>query len=69
VPWSEGEITSAAILTYVLQHLWPLVELGDEFECLPPSWVSGNAGVMVLSDDLVMEFSILGYVDPVSEMN
>jgi hypothetical protein len=38
----KAEITGAAILTYVLQHLWPPVGLGDEFECLPPSQVSGD---------------------------
>jgi hypothetical protein len=65
----KAEVTSAAILTYVSQHLWPPVGLGDEFKCLPPSRVSGDAGVVVLSNNSVSEFGILGYVDPVSEKN
>jgi hypothetical protein len=64
----KAEIASATILTYVLRHLWPPVGSGDKFECfhLPGC---RDVGVMVLSNDLVTEFGILGYVDPVSEKN
>jgi hypothetical protein len=65
----ETEIASATILTYVSRHLWPPVGLGDEFECLPLSRVSSDAGVMVLGDDSATEFGVLRYVDPVSEKN
>jgi hypothetical protein len=65
----ETEIASATILTYVSRHLLPPVGSGDEFECLPSSWVSGDAGVVVLGNDSATEFGVLGYVDSVSEKN
>jgi hypothetical protein len=47
----KAEIAGAAILTYVSQHLWPPIRSGDELECLPSARVSGNMGIVVLSDD------------------
>jgi hypothetical protein len=65
----KAEIAGAAVLTYISRHLWPPVGSRDEFECLPPSWVSGDAGIMVLGNDSALEFGVLRYVDPVSEKN
>jgi hypothetical protein len=65
----KAEVAGAAVLTYVSQHLWPPVGLGDKFEHLPFSRVFGDVGVMVLSDNLVTELSVLGYIDPISEKN
>jgi hypothetical protein len=63
----KAKIAGAAILTYVLRHLWLPVRSGDKLKCLPSSWVSGDMGVMVLSNDLAMEFSIFRDIDPVLE--
>jgi hypothetical protein len=60
----KAEIASVTILTYVSQYLWPPVGSGDEFECLPPFQVPGNAGIVVLSDDSAMELGVLGHIDP-----
>jgi hypothetical protein len=43
--------------------------LNHKFECLPPSRVSSNARVVVLSNNAASEFSVLGYVDPILEKN
>jgi hypothetical protein len=65
----QTEITGAAILTYVSQHLWPPVGPGDEFEGFPVSWMSGDERVMVLSHDPATEFVVFGHIDPVMEEN
>ena len=64
---SKAEIAGAAILTYVSQHLWSPVRSGDKFKCLPSARVSGDTGIVVLSDDSATEFGVFRDIDSVSE--
>src|ERR1700675_396483 len=62
-----AEIARLRVESNVPRHLGPPVAPGDEFEGLPPSGVTGNAGIVMLLDDPPSEVTIIRYVDLTSE--
>src|SRR6202795_3609464 len=62
-----AEIARLRVESNVPRHLGPPVAPGDEFEGLPPSGVTGNAGIVMLLDDPASEVTIIRYIDLTSE--
>src|ERR1700675_3526103 len=65
----KAEVAGFCVESDVAGHLRPPVASQDEFEGLPSTWVTGDAGVVMLLHNPASEVGIVRYVDltPVEE--
>jgi hypothetical protein len=63
----EAEVAGFAILANVAGHLWPPVAVGYQFQCFPPTCMSGNVGIVLLLNDPAAEVCILRNIDAILE--
>jgi hypothetical protein len=49
----QAEVTGSRVLAYVPRHLWPPIIAAHQFQCLPPTWMTGYPTIMVKSYDLL----------------
>jgi hypothetical protein len=60
---SFAGVTIVHVSLYVLALMRPVVFSGDKFQRSGPPWMSGNECVMVIMQEVEVEFIILGNPD------
>ena len=63
----QTQVASTDILPYVPRHLRPPIVAGYHLQCLPPSRVSSEGGVMVKRDYATSELGVSRNIDLSSE--
>jgi hypothetical protein len=62
-----AQITGLDIDADVVGHLWPLIIVGYQFECLKVACMSSDTCIVVLFDDTTPKVFVIGDIDLTAE--